>query len=116
MNWSNPSTTSREKWIRNISRRIGMTRCQTLYVKIFFVLFHLCSIVGMHLDYLAFNTVGHVFYLIYNYGLFAVTVIEGEYYTRHPFESNPIEVNDLFFSIHAVAMVSVKTEILIWQL
>ena len=67
----------------------------------------------MHLDYLAFNTVGHVFYLIYNYGLFAIPVIEGEYYTRHPFESNPIEVNDIFFSIHAVAMVRVQYEIYI---
>ena len=71
-----------------------------------FVFSSLRSIVGMHLDYLAFNTVGHVFYLIYNYGLFAVPAIEAEYYSRHPFESNPIEVNDLFFSIHAIAMVS----------
>ena len=41
----------------------------------------LCSIVGMHLDYLAFNTVGHVFYLIYNYGLFHLLFFPYTFYT-----------------------------------
>lgn len=61
-------------------------------------------VIGMHFDYLAFNTVGHTCYMIYNLGLFTVPSIDEEYHRRHPFGANPVEFNDLFFPIHAVVL------------
>ena len=62
------------------------------------------SVQGLHFDYLAFNTLGHTCYMIYNLGLFAIPSIVDEFERRHPLSLNPVEFNDLFFPIHGVAL------------
>lgn len=62
------------------------------------------SVIGMHFDFLTFNTLGFTCYLIYNIGLYSIPTIEEEYHKRHPFGANPVEFNDLFFPLHAVVL------------
>ena len=56
----------------------------------------------MNFDYLAYNTLGHSCYLVYNIGLFMVPSIINEYHKRNPFVGLPVEANDLVFPINAV--------------
>ena len=58
----------------------------------------------MHFDYLVFNTIGHTSYMIYNFGLFTIPMIEDEYFARHPYGYIPVEFNDLFFPTHSVIL------------
>lgn len=59
------------------------------------------SIVGVHLDYLCYNTIGHSFYTLYNFAMYFWPVVQNEYRRRHPMSQSPVEFNDLFFPAHA---------------
>jgi len=59
------------------------------------------SIVGVHLDYLSYNTIGHSFYTLYNFAMYFWPVVQNEYRRRHPMSQSPVEFNDLFFPAHA---------------
>lgn len=59
------------------------------------------SVVGLNFDFLALNLFGHSLYAIYNSIMYWNTSIQSEYFRRFPKGSIPVELNDVFFSIHA---------------
>lgn len=59
------------------------------------------SVVGLSFDFLALNLLGHTLYAIFNSSLYWITYIEDEYFQRFPRGMNPVELNDVVFSIHA---------------
>lgn len=59
------------------------------------------SVVGLNFDFLALNLLGHTLYAIFNCSLYWITYIEDEYFNRFPRGLNPVELNDVVFSIHA---------------
>ncbi len=62
------------------------------------------SVVGLHLDWLAYNVVGHTAYLAYNIAMLCSSTVRDEYYSRHPGSPPPVHVNDIAFSINATAL------------
>ncbi|KAK2581572.1 hypothetical protein KPH14_002081 [Odynerus spinipes] len=60
------------------------------------------SVVGLNFDYLSLNLVGFIMYALFNCGLFWIPEIEQEYFNRYPKGLNPVQINDIFFSLHAV--------------
>jgi cystinosin len=59
------------------------------------------SVVGLNFDFLALNLLGHTVYAIFNCSLYWIEAVENEYFARHPRGLNPVELNDVVFSIHA---------------
>jgi len=59
------------------------------------------SVVGLNFDFLSLNIVGFVLYSLFNCGLFWIKEIEDEYMRRFPTGLNPVQVNDVVFSLHA---------------
>lgn len=59
------------------------------------------SVIGLSFDFMALNFVGHTLYAIFNTCLYFVPFFQEEYFARFPRGLNPIELNDVFFSIHA---------------
>lgn len=59
------------------------------------------SVVGLSFDFLALNFMGHTLYGIFNICLYFVPFFQEEYFLRFPRGTNPVELNDVFFSIHA---------------
>ncbi|XP_012221680.1 cystinosin homolog isoform X2 [Linepithema humile] len=60
------------------------------------------SVVGLNFDYLSLNIVGFLMYALFNCGLYWIPEIENEYFNRYPKGLNPVQINDIFFSLHAV--------------
>ncbi|XP_003424835.1 cystinosin homolog isoform X1 [Nasonia vitripennis] len=60
------------------------------------------SVVGLNFDYLSLNLVGFIMYALFNCGLYWIPEIEQEYFSRYPKGLNPVQVNDIFFALHAV--------------
>lgn len=60
------------------------------------------SVVGLNFDFLSLNVVGFTLYSMFNVGLYAVRPIQEEYFSQHPTGINPVKINDVFFSVHAV--------------
>lgn len=59
------------------------------------------SVVGLSFDFLALNLLGHTLYAIFNCSLYWNNHIEQEYFNRNPRGLNPVEPNDVAFSMHA---------------
>ncbi|XP_045764554.1 cystinosin homolog isoform X2 [Maniola jurtina] len=59
------------------------------------------SVVGLNFDFLALNIMGFTMYSLFNCGLYFSEVIQAEYFSRHPRSHNPVQLNDVFFSLHA---------------
>lgn len=59
------------------------------------------SVVGLNFDFIALNLLGFILYSMFNVGLW-IPDIEKEYLSRNPRGLNPVQLNDIFFSIHAV--------------
>ncbi|XP_076753785.1 cystinosin-like isoform X3 [Xylocopa sonorina] len=59
------------------------------------------SVVGLNFDYLSLNLVGFIMYALFNCGLFWIPEVELEYFRRYPKGLNPVQVNDIFFALHA---------------
>jgi cystinosin len=59
------------------------------------------SVVGLSFDFMALNFMGHTLYAIFNVCLYFVPFFQEEYFLRFPRGTNPVELNDVFFSIHA---------------
>ncbi|XP_043249562.1 cystinosin homolog isoform X2 [Colletes gigas] len=60
------------------------------------------SVIGLNFDYLSLNLIGFIMYALFNCGLFWISDVEIEYFRRHPKGLNPVQVNDIFFALHAV--------------
>lgn len=59
------------------------------------------SVVGLNFDFLALNIMGFTMYSLFNCGLYFSKAIQSEYFNRHPRGLNPVQLNDVFFSLHA---------------
>lgn len=59
------------------------------------------SVIGLHFDFLSLNTLGFFMYSIFNICLYWAPEIKHEYFQRHPYGVNPVQLNDVIFSIHA---------------
>ncbi|XP_008280076.1 cystinosin [Stegastes partitus] len=62
------------------------------------------SVVGLNFDFLALNLTGFIAYSVFNIGLFWVPYIKEEFLKRNPNGINPVNANDVFFSLHAVLL------------
>jgi len=60
------------------------------------------SVIGLSFDFLGLNIVGFSLYSLFNIGLYWIQPIQDEYFSRHPTGVNPVQLNDVIFSIHAV--------------
>jgi len=60
------------------------------------------SVIGLNFDFLSLNVVGFTVYGFFNVGLFWIPSIQDEYFKIHPQGVNPVQANDVFFTIHAV--------------
>ncbi|XP_068153163.1 cystinosin homolog [Drosophila tropicalis] len=60
------------------------------------------SVEGLNFDFLTLNIVGFTLYSLFNCGLYFVESLQDEYENRHPRGLNPVMLNDVFFSLHAM--------------
>ncbi|XP_037955558.1 cystinosin homolog isoform X2 [Teleopsis dalmanni] len=61
------------------------------------------SVVGLNFDFVILNIVGFTLYSIFNCGLYWIPEIQAEYANRYPRGVNPVMLNDVVFSLHAMA-------------
>lgn len=62
------------------------------------------SVVGLNFDFIFLNFLGFTFYSIFNVCLYYVPSFQQDYSERHPRSSIPVELNDVGFSLHAIAV------------
>jgi len=62
------------------------------------------SVVGLNFDFLALNLIGFTFYSLFNIGLYFIPAIQDEYHDRYPRQMISVEINDVVFALHAVAV------------
>lgn len=62
------------------------------------------SVVGLSFDFLALNLTGFIAYSVFNVGLFWVPYIQAQFLQQFPNGVNPVDANDVFFSLHAVLL------------
>jgi len=57
---------------------------------------------GLNFDFLALNIVGFTLYSMFNCGLYFNEGLQKEYEDRYPLGLNPVMLNDVVFSLHAM--------------
>uniref|UniRef100_A0A8C6VFF9 Cystinosin n=1 Tax=Naja naja TaxID=35670 RepID=A0A8C6VFF9_NAJNA len=62
------------------------------------------SVVGLSFDFIALNLTGFIAYSVFNIGLFWIVPIKEQFLHQYPNGVNPVASNDVFFSLHAVAI------------
>ena len=62
------------------------------------------SVIGLNFDFLAMNLTGFLAYGVFNVGMFWVEDIKHEYMLKHPRGVNPVLLNDVVFTLHAIAV------------
>ncbi|XP_061093768.1 cystinosin-like [Conger conger] len=67
------------------------------------------SVVGLNFDFLALNITGFFAYSVFNVGLFWVPYLMEEFLKVNPNGVNPVDANDVFFSLHALALTLLYT-------
>ncbi|KAH8416632.1 hypothetical protein KR222_000166, partial [Zaprionus bogoriensis] len=60
------------------------------------------SVEGLNFDFITLNIVGFTLYSMFNCGLYFIKGLQSEYETRHPHGVNPVLLNDVVFSLHAM--------------
>lgn len=60
------------------------------------------SVIGLNFDFLTLNLIGFGLYSAYNVALFWSAHVDGEYAERYPRGLNPVQLNDVVFSLHAL--------------
>ncbi|KAG9407276.1 hypothetical protein AC1031_001967 [Aphanomyces cochlioides] len=60
------------------------------------------SVVGLSLDFLVYNILGFLCYAIFNCAFFWNDTVQREYAKFHDGNRNAVQVNDVFFALHAV--------------
>ncbi|XP_059099030.1 cystinosin homolog [Tigriopus californicus] len=98
-------TVSKAEWLNVVSDVVGwlyfVAWSASFYPQIF-QNWKRQSVVGLNFDFLALNIMGFVFYGVFNVALYYITPIQNEYFARHPTGINPVQLNDVIFSLHAV--------------
>lgn len=69
------------------------------------------SVVGLNFDFLAYNLLGFSIYSMFNIGLYCIPYIQNEYHEENPGQIIPVQLNDVFFAVHAslITMVTIGT-------
>ncbi|XP_036743319.2 cystinosin isoform X2 [Manis pentadactyla] len=62
------------------------------------------SVIGLSFDFVALNLTGFVAYSVFNIGLLWVPYIKEQFLLQYPNGVNPVDSNDVFFSLHAVTL------------
>ncbi|XP_066503848.1 cystinosin [Hoplias malabaricus] len=62
------------------------------------------SVVGLNFDFLALNLTGFIAYSVFNIGLFWIPYIHEQFLNKNPNGVNPVDANDVFFSLHALVL------------
>ncbi|XP_064127656.1 cystinosin isoform X2 [Loxodonta africana] len=62
------------------------------------------SVVGLSFDFVALNLLGFMAYSVFNVGLLWVPFIKEQFLHKYPNGVNPVDNNDVFFSLHAVVL------------
>jgi len=65
------------------------------------------SVVGLNFDFLAYNLLGFTCYGLYNIGMYWIPAVKEEYQQEHPDGVNPVQINDVCFTLHAVLITGV---------
>lgn len=60
------------------------------------------SVIGLNFDFLCYNITGFLAYGFFNVGMFWVDSVKDEYKSNHPHGINPVQLNDVIFTLHAV--------------
>ncbi|TYZ65658.1 hypothetical protein PybrP1_011622 [[Pythium] brassicae (nom. inval.)] len=66
------------------------------------------SVVGLSLDYTLLNFLGFTCYTIFNCAFYYSESVQEQYMRRNDGHRNAVEVNDVFFAIHAAVLVAVS--------
>ncbi|XP_062509408.1 cystinosin-like [Corticium candelabrum] len=64
------------------------------------------SVVGLNFDFLAYNITGFLLYGLFNVGMYWIPEVKEEYKRNHPNGVNPVLLNDVVFTLHAIAAIS----------
>ncbi|XP_060887499.1 cystinosin [Labrus mixtus] len=67
------------------------------------------SVVGLNFDFLALNLTGFISYSVFNIGMFWIPYTKEEFLKENPNGINPVDANDVFFSLHAVLLCVIYT-------
>ncbi|KAK7502190.1 hypothetical protein BaRGS_00006554 [Batillaria attramentaria] len=65
------------------------------------------SVDGLNFDFLLYNITGFLAYAFFNVGMYWVSEVKEEYHSNHPRGINPVQLNDVIFTLHAVLVTSV---------
>jgi len=60
------------------------------------------SVIGLNFDFLCYNITGFLAYGFFNVGMYWVPGVQNEYFDNHPRGINPVQLNDVIFTLHAV--------------
>ncbi|KAL4237019.1 hypothetical protein ACF0H5_005403 [Mactra antiquata] len=60
------------------------------------------SVIGLNFDFLLYNITGFLAYGFFNIGMFWVSSVKTEYHSNHPRGINPVQLNDVIFTLHAI--------------
>lgn len=66
------------------------------------------SVVGLSLDYTVLNMLGFSCYTIFNCAFYYSESVQEQYMRRNGGNRNAVEINDVFFSIHAALLIAVS--------
>lgn len=66
------------------------------------------SVVGLSLDYTVLNMLGFLCYSVFNVAFYFSESVQQQYMRRHEGHRNAVELNDVFFSLHAALLVAVS--------
>lgn len=65
------------------------------------------TVIGLSFDYLNYNFLGFFAYSVFNCSFYFSSVVQDEYFDRHGGDDIPVELNDVVFAVHALAITSV---------
>ena len=68
--------------------------------------FKRCSVVGLNFDFLILNITGYLCYSAFNLSLILSPVIQDQYFAIHRGGVNPVQINDVVFAVHGLALSS----------
>ncbi|XP_059151694.1 cystinosin-like isoform X2 [Physella acuta] len=60
------------------------------------------SVIGLNFDFLCYNITGFLAYGFFNVGMFWVQTVKDQYFDLHPRGINPVQLNDVIFTLHAI--------------
>lgn len=69
-----------------------------------FLNFKIKDVTGLSFDFISLNFLGHSCYAVFNIALYFFNPVQKEYFKDHPRGVNPVQLNDVFFSCHAVLL------------